>query len=267
MSTCVGSACDFAREYELALAEPMLEIERKVQGGDYGASSWTTRAQADALVAALGLRPGVRLLEIGAGAGWPALPMAQQSGCDVILADLPLSGLQAARARARRDGLAGRAALAAASGAALPFAERSFDAITHSDVLCCLLPKLRMLQECRRVARSRAGMAFFVISLAREPRDEDERSLLERSGPPYPQAPAGYRELLQEAGWQLREHQDVTAEFSRCMQVMLSECEANSAALSALWGVAEATARLERRRCTARALELGLLQREFCLAG
>jgi cyclopropane fatty-acyl-phospholipid synthase-like methyltransferase len=267
MGTCAGSSCDFEREYEIALSGPMLEIERKVQGGDYGASSWTTRDQAEAAAAALCLRPGSRLLEIGAGAGWPALLMARQSGCDVMLTDVPLSGLRAARARACREGLEPRCRLAAASGAALPFGDGAFDAIQHSDVLCCMAPKRRMLQECRRVARPGARMAFFVISLARPAEDDHERSVMECSGPPYLQAPAGYGELLEQAGWMLLERNDVTAEFARCMRVLLQETESRSAALAAILGVDEVNARLERRKSTAHAIALGLLQREFFLAG
>ena len=44
------------------------------------------------------LKPGLCLLDIGAGSGWPALLLATQSGCDVVLTDLPLSGLRVARA-------------------------------------------------------------------------------------------------------------------------------------------------------------------------
>lgn len=266
MGSCVGSACDFAREYEFAFSAPMLEIERRVQGSDYGASSWTTLVQAETATAALGLRPGLRLLEIGAGAGWPALLMARQSGCDVVLTDLPPSGLRAARARACRDGLDSRSWVAAASGAALPFADACFDAVQHSDVLCCMTPKLRMLQECRRVACRGARMAFFVISLGRAPEDDHERSVLQRSGPPHPEANGGYGELLEQSGWRVLERSDITAEFQRCARVLLAESEARFEVLAALLGLEEVNARLERRRSTIEALALGLLQREFFLA-
>ena len=49
-----GAACDFARDYEIAQEPLMREIERCVRGSDYGATSWTTRAQAEQTVARLG---------------------------------------------------------------------------------------------------------------------------------------------------------------------------------------------------------------------
>jgi protein-L-isoaspartate O-methyltransferase len=37
----------------------------------------------------LGLDPTVRLLDVGAGSGWPALYLAKISGCDVTMSDIP----------------------------------------------------------------------------------------------------------------------------------------------------------------------------------
>jgi cyclopropane fatty-acyl-phospholipid synthase-like methyltransferase len=107
-----------------------------VIGGDWGANGYTTVAQADLLARELGLRPGVRLLDLGAGRGWPGLHLAATTGCQVVLADVPIEGLLAAAARARREKLAARAAPVAASARGLPFSPAAFDAIVHTDVLC-----------------------------------------------------------------------------------------------------------------------------------
>lgn len=108
MAACAGAACNFARDYEIAQEPLMREIERRVRGSDYGATSWTTREQAEQAAVRLGLVRGQNLLELGAGSEWPALFLAALSGCDVVLTDLPLSGLRIARQRAASDGLDGR---------------------------------------------------------------------------------------------------------------------------------------------------------------
>ena len=261
-----GATCNFARDYEIAQEPLMREIERCVRGSDYGATSWTTREQAERAAARLGLVRGRRLLELGAGSGWPALFLATLSGCDVVLTDLPLSGLRIARERAVRDGLNGRCSVLAADGAALPFAEHSFDRIHHADVLCCMDHKREMLCECRRVARAGARMEFSVISLAREPAEDDERRLLQQSGPPYPDAGADYALLLEESCWTLVERIDVTAEFMRCMEVLIEESHTRRAALVDLLGDEGHAERLERRRCTRAAVACGLLRREIFFA-
>ena len=206
MVACAGAACNFARDYEIAQEPLMREIERCVRGSDYGATSWTTREQAEQAAARLGLVRGLRLLELGAGSGWPALFLAMLSGCDVALTDLPLSGLRIARERAARDGLDSRCSVLAADGATLPFADHSFDCIHHADVLCCMDRKREMLHECRRVARVEARMEFSVISLARESADDDERRLLQRGVAivmPNIHGSTGYGKA-----WQARIHRD-----------------------------------------------------------
>jgi cyclopropane fatty-acyl-phospholipid synthase-like methyltransferase len=266
MSTCAGAACDFARDYEIAQAPLMLEIERRVRDADYGGTSWTTRAQAEQTAARLGLAHGQRLLDIGAGSGWPGLFLAKLSGCEVVLTDLPLSGLQIARSRAEREDLQDRCATVAADGAALPFADRSFDRIHHADVLCCMERKHELLAECRRVARSDARMEFSVIWLVRDPASAEEQVLLRQSGPAYADAGADYASLLDLAAWRLVERIDVTAEFARCLDVLLEASRARRAELVELLGEQDFAERLVRRRSTRAAVARGLLRREIFLA-
>lgn len=263
---CIGAECDFVNEYEVVQSPLMLEIEQRMRGIAYGGTSWTTRAQAEATAARLGLATGRCLLDLGSGSGWPALFIAKRSGCDVVATDLPLSGLRVAKARVARDALDDRCSVLAADGTALPFADRSFDHIHHADVLCCMIPKREMLQECRRAARADATMEFSVIALARSLASDDERQLLEKSGPPYPDAGADYATLLAETGWDVLERIDVTAEFTRCMDVLLQEFAARRDALIELLGEGDYADRLERRLSTRAAVSRGLLKREIFLA-
>lgn len=260
------SECDFASESEIGQSPLMLQIEQRVRGSAYGATSWTTRAQAEAAAARLGLAPGRRLLELGGGAGWPALFLASWSSCDVVITDLPLSGLRIAQARAAADGLEDRCRVLAADAAALPFADGAFDRLHHADVLCCMERKDEMLRECRRVASAGAAMEFSVISTARAPGDAEERQLLAKSGPPYPQTRADYAVLLRDSGWNVVERFDVTAEFGECMDVMLDEYDARRDALVDLLGEESYVDRLVRRRSTRAAVARGLLKREIFVA-
>jgi hypothetical protein len=126
----------FAGRYRVAPSEVSRRVELAVIGGDWGANGYTTMAQADLLARKLGLRPGTRLLDLGAGRGWPGLYLAAAAGCRVVLADVPIEGLRAAADRAKRERLADRAAPVAASARGLPFTPAAFDAIVHTDVLC-----------------------------------------------------------------------------------------------------------------------------------
>jgi cyclopropane fatty-acyl-phospholipid synthase-like methyltransferase len=125
----------FRAHYATVGAPELREIERRVLGADYGGSSYADVAQADRIGALLGLVPGVRLLDVGAGSGWPGLYLARTTGCKVVLTDLPIEGLRAARARADLESISGCGVVRAAA-TDLPFRDATFDAVIHADVLC-----------------------------------------------------------------------------------------------------------------------------------
>jgi len=126
----------FTGRYGEARGPVVEQVERAVIGGDWGASGYTTVEQADHLGRVLQLGPGRRLLDVGAGRGWPGLYLAVRTGCDVVLTDVPLPGLRLAMRRAAIEAAADRASAVASSARALPLRAGSFDAVVHTDVLC-----------------------------------------------------------------------------------------------------------------------------------
>ena len=126
----------FTERYRIGPTDVTRRIERAVIGADWGANGYTTLAQAGKLGAELGLGPGTRLLDLGAGQGWPGVYLAAATGCQVVLADVPADGLRSAAARARLEGVAARAVPVSASARRIPFAGGTFDGVAHTDVLC-----------------------------------------------------------------------------------------------------------------------------------
>ena len=88
----------FNAYYTAAQAPVIDELQRRVLGSAGGGNGHTHVGQLPVLVSALRLGPNSALLEIGAGAGWPGLALASQSGCRVVLTD-PHGG----RPRSRRS--------------------------------------------------------------------------------------------------------------------------------------------------------------------
>jgi hypothetical protein len=126
----------FTDRYGEERGEVVRRIERAVIGSDWGANGYTTVSQADHLGEVLRLGPGTRLLDLGAGLGWPGLYLAVRTGCAAVLTDIPLPGLRQALARASAEGVTERTAAVASSARALPFRANGFDAVVHTDVLC-----------------------------------------------------------------------------------------------------------------------------------
>jgi len=251
-----------SKRYELAQCTLLQEIERAVCGCDYGGTSWATRDEVLDIGRRLDLAPGKRLLEVGAGAGWPALFLAHRSGCDAALTDLPLAGLQAARARAAADRPSGACWVAVADGTALPFRRGWFDAASHSDVLCCLAEKMAVLNACHDAVRPGGRVVFSVILVA----PGLSGAAYERAvagGPPVVETAASYPTMLRQADWRLTDRVDLTDTFRASLRRMLDIEQARATELSELLGTDDVAAMLNRRRTMLGAVEDGLLRRQL----
>ena len=257
---------DFDAQYRRGQLPAVQAVERAVCGCDYGGTSWATRSEAGRIAAALELAPGLRLLEVGAGSGWPALYLAGQSGCDVMLVDLPFEGIRIAAGRAVVDGLSGACLAVVADAARLPFRDDCFDVINHSDVLCCLVQKREVLAECRRVVRQegeRAGrMAFSVIYILPGLSAADHARAVE-TAPEFADMDADYPTLLAATGWAIRRRHDLTAEFrASCIRKLDAE-EGLRGELEPLTGAADFDARQARMRRRIAVLEQRHMRREL----
>jgi len=72
--------------------------------GDFSRIAATMRESGDALVASLGIAPGLKVLDLGCGDGTTALPAARR-GADVMGVDIAKNLVDAGNERARAEGL------------------------------------------------------------------------------------------------------------------------------------------------------------------
>jgi cyclopropane fatty-acyl-phospholipid synthase-like methyltransferase len=255
----------FNQSYRYATSAVIGSIERSVCGCAYGGTSWTTREEAEGIAQALALAPGKRLLEVGAGAGWPSLYLAKLTGCSAVLVDLPLEGLRVASERIEADGLGERCFVAQADGAALPLKGQAFDAISHSDVLCCLTNKLGVLRECRNAVRESGRMAFTVIFVAASLGAEDYAEAL-AAGPQFVETETDYEAMLAHTGWRLASRVDLTQTFANSMKRMVEAREAHADQLAELMGALQYEEMITQMRAKLPATKRGLLERAMFVA-
>lgn len=265
MSSSTISCCDFAGSYELSRLPEIKKLEQAALGCDYGGTSWTTRQQVDAIMDSLQLDSTNRLLDIGSGAGWPGLLLGKLSSCNVTLLDIPLNALLQAAERAADDGMTSRTNIVSGSGTSLPFSDRSFDRISHSDVLCCWPEKIELLQESRRVVHDNSRMHFSVILPAKGLTDSEYEKVL-ATGPPFIGVDGDYAQMLQAAGWQVEERQDVSAEYKDSLQRLVDGIHDNEKELLALLGADDLLAKREHREDQIELIARGHMRREAYVA-
>ena len=115
--------------------------ELEVLGVNYRASGYTTRDQADWMGRLLSVGKDELLVDIGSGAGWPGLYLADRLDCRVVTVDPVVEGGRAVQRRAVEDGMEARAFSIVGSGDQLPIKPRSAAGVVHSDVFMLNSPE------------------------------------------------------------------------------------------------------------------------------
>jgi cyclopropane fatty-acyl-phospholipid synthase-like methyltransferase len=265
MSAAEVAEC-FRACYSVAKTEAHLRLEQLVFGSDFGADGWTTLDQADQLARYLELRAGQRLLDIGTGRGWPGLYLVVRTGCDAVLADRPVEGLRQAVSRAYREGVSERVRVVAAAAEALPIRPGSVDAVVHTDVLCCLRPKARVLRACRRVLKPGGRTAFFVIHVNPDLSPEERRRAIDVGPPAVDTRGHDYESLLHSAGFGHVDRIDVTPTYLATIRAWLDHARALADELTPTEPPGAFTERVTERLATRAAIEDGLLLRSLFVA-
>ena len=250
-----------ARLTYAASAHPVArEVELRTLGSDFGANGYATLAEVDELREMLGLGPGRRLLDVGAGQGWPGLYLARETGCDVVLTDVPVEGPVAALRRAISDGTSSRAWPLVARGQSLPLRGASVDAVVHTDVLCCLSPKLAVLRATRQALRPGGCTAFTVIYPTPGLPPARARRAVE-AGPPRCGLRTSYPALLRSAGFVDIDEHDLTPAYLATARTKLTVADELARGMAEMLGQQEFDDMQAKRRLAVSAIADGLLRR------
>ena len=124
----------FQERYSRRRGPGTRQLEETVFGQELGVIGYTTVEQAVELSLTLGLTERSRLLEVGAGQGWPGWYIAQSIGCNLVSTDVPQEALREARSSSIGRRHQERQSVVGADARTLPFRSGSFEGIVHADV-------------------------------------------------------------------------------------------------------------------------------------
>ena len=265
MSVCEEGVERARQTYAVGEHRVAREVELRTLGSDFGANGYATLDEVDELVGILDLGPGRRLLDVGAGQGWPGLYLAREVGCAVVLTDVPFEGLAVAARRASGERIEARAWGLVARGQTLPLRPESFDAVVHTDVLCCLRPKLATLRASHRALRPGGRTAFSVIYPTPELTATQAMRAIE-AGPPDCGLRTSYPSLLRSAGFVDIEEHDLTPAYLATARRKLSEEERLADGMVEMLGPEEFAETQARRRRAVGAIADGFLRRSRFVA-
>lgn len=200
-------------------AGPQAEVRRETWDEDLGQASWITAAEAREWFGRLGLGAGRRALEVACGSGGVTCEMARRTGAACVGVDVNPHGVEAARLRAERDGLAALVSFERAdAGRALPFPDASFDAIFCNDSINHLPDRPAVLRDWRRLLRPGGRLLFTDPIVVTGQLTGDEMRARSSVGF-FLFTPAGANErMLEAAGFTLLDAQDVTGAVASIAQ-------------------------------------------------
>jgi cyclopropane fatty-acyl-phospholipid synthase-like methyltransferase len=256
---------NFTQRYRLATSGAAAEVERQVIGAVWGVNGYTTRDEVDELGDRLSLTPQSKLLDLGAGRGWPGLYLAARHGCYVVLSDLPHEGLVIALRTARQRHLASRASAIVASARLLPLRSGTFDAVVHTETLCCLSAKASVLRASRKVLKPGGRTAFFTIYVPNGLSKAAKRRAL-AAAPRYGWSRVSNQQLMQSAGFADIIEKDSTEQFLRTLRGWYEHSNERDAELVELWGAEIFRERQADRLAAIEAIEDGLQRRVLICA-
>ncbi|MGW7634783.1 SAM-dependent methyltransferase [Streptomyces decoyicus] len=223
---------------------------REAIGGLTADAMWKELTQAqdawtDTLIEEVGLLPGQQMLDVGCGTGRPTVRIAERSGGSVLGVTVSSAQTQAGRVRAMRAGLSERVTFARADAMDLPQPSESFDAVWAIESFAHFSDRPAAIREVWRVLRP-GGRFVLADCYEAVPFTHEELGLFRAAFAlsRLPVEAARYSDMLEEAGFIIRNSRDMSSEFKPTYDLIPSLFAARRDQIAELVG-SEAMAQLD----------------------
>jgi cyclopropane fatty-acyl-phospholipid synthase-like methyltransferase len=213
------------------------QIRREAFGEDIGQNSWLTSNEQDRFLGWLNLSPRKKLLDVGCGAGGPALRIAASTGCSVVGIDVHEEAVRTACSLAAQRGLAEHAEFRAVDAdGPLPFLDASFDVVTCIDAINHFPDRPRVIAEWTRLLKP-GGRLLFTDPITLTGALTNAEISVRSSAGFYLFVPHGYDErVIAQCGLRLLACEDVTANMAKVAEAKRAARASRSTALREIEG-------------------------------
>ena len=166
----------------------------------------------------LGLRPGMRALDLGCGIGGPLRQMVRFSGARIVGVSISGYGIERARKQTEEAGIGHMAEYVECDFMKMDFPDDSFDAVFSIETTCCAPDKVGVFSEVFRLLKPGAcfGVYEYCLTDLFDPEDAHHQRLksdLELGGGlPDIAFPREVDDALREVGFELLEARDLAME-------------------------------------------------------
>ncbi len=167
----------------------------------------------DILANRLALKPGMRVLDICSGMGGTSRYLAWRHGCEVVGVDLTASRVRGAEKLTALVNLQDRVTYFQGDASAMDFSPESFDAALGQEAFVHIPDKAGLMASSHRVLKPGAGLAFTDLTAHAGLTDADRERLHEVMSFNNIASPEQYRELLEGAGFQEVNSENLSAEW------------------------------------------------------
>jgi cyclopropane fatty-acyl-phospholipid synthase-like methyltransferase len=213
------------------------QIRQEAFGEDIGQNSWLTADEQDRFLQWLNLSPDETLLDIGCGAGGPALRIAAITGCSIIGIDVHDQAIETAASLAAQRGLSERAEFRAADASGrLPFPDARFDAITCIDAINHFSDRPSLIAEWFRVLKPGGQLLFTDPITVTGPLSNEEIAVRSSAGF-YLFVPHGYDEhVIRQCGLHMLVCEDISSNMTKVAGARQAARAARTTALREIEG-------------------------------
>ena len=181
---------------------------------DIGQQSFITPRYLDQLIPRLRIEKTTHVLDVGSGAGGPAVYIADRTGCRVSGIEINEVGVDVSRKLAKNSGLEEQTEFHLGDAMEMPFTENTFDLAISLNVMNVFEDKTGLFKEVLRVLKPSGTWAFlsgtFEISGDEETKQKMARGYLI---PQYYDSLESYGKKLESAGFRIEEITEYVADF------------------------------------------------------